>query len=147
MVSLFSASPSEVDPRIACVGVRMTTFAPTYCAIRPLRRGESIGPNDVEKRRAPESSQALLDPPIGMRARRAISSGSPLRSTDLEPVPLILAGDRVAATLERGRLRLVVSGRALEDAVAGESFRLHDPLMRRALRARALAPGQAVLEP
>ncbi len=125
----------------------MTAFASTYCAVHALSRGESIGSNDIEVRRAPRAPGAVLEPPIGMRARRAIASGTPLRSSDLEPVPQILAGDRVEATLERGGLRLVLAGRALEDAATGESFRLHDPLMRRALRARAQAPGKAVLEP
>jgi len=147
MVTLRTAGAGRGSRAVATVAVRLRAYAPACRARRSIARGEEIGPDDVELRRTELAPKLLARMPEGQRARRPIARGAALRSSDLEPIPQIRSGDRVEATLERGGLRLVLAGRALEDAAIGETFRIHDPRMRRALRARALAPGRAELEP
>jgi flagella basal body P-ring formation protein FlgA len=134
---------------VASVAVRLRAFAEVLCVTTEIPRGASISATNTAVRRAPLDAQALThlasDQPI--RARRRLAADTPLRRSDVEPVPAILAGEHVTAYLQRGGLRIALSGRALEDGIRGELFTLHDPATRRALRARALGPGRARLEP
>ncbi len=134
---------------VATVAVRLEAFANLLCATTDIAHGAPLATDNTAPRRTRLDPRGLPELPADkrFRARRRLVAGTLIRSCDIEPIPEILAGDRVSAYLERGGLRIAISGRALEDGVQGELFMIHDPATRRALRARVLGPGKARLEP
>lgn len=132
---------------LATIPVRVARFDSVLCAATALAKGSALGPDDVILARQERDARQLKALPNSMRTKRPLRRGETIRSTDIEPLPTIRAGETVHATLERGGLRLSLSARALEDAAAGELLRVHAPRLRRAVRARALGPGVARLEP
>jgi len=94
-------------------------------AVRPLRRSQVIGPEDIEVRpfaitRVGEAYFLHPDALIGKRLIRSIGAGLPISSEMIEVAPVILPGDRVTLVVETGGLRITTGGRAKEEGFLGK---------------------------
>jgi flagella basal body P-ring formation protein FlgA len=90
-----------------------------------IARGRMLDTTDVVTRRALvwgapiDSAPSLLASALGRSSRRVIREGEPIRDTDTEAPPVIVAGDSVTAEVVRDGVRLVVPGFALQNASLG----------------------------
>jgi flagellar basal body P-ring formation protein FlgA len=97
---------------------------PVVVAVRALRAGEPIGPEDVQVRRlrAERVRPGTADDPVavvGSRARRALAAGQPVPLSDLVPSTLLRQGTPVLLQYEVPGLSLTAQGRALQDGAMG----------------------------
>ena len=67
---------------------------------------------------------ALTTFPEGMRLRQPVTSGKVLTHADLEPIPLVLAGERVRLTAAAPGLSILVEGTARSTGGQGERVRV-----------------------
>lgn len=94
-------------------------------ATHAIARGRTLGEADVSVRRALvwgapiDSAPPLISSALGRSSRRVIREGEPIRDTDTEATPVIVAGDSVSAEVVRDGVRLVVPGFALQNASLG----------------------------
>lgn len=112
--------------------------AHVWVADRRIARGELISSSDLRREKrdvtrgrgklAREVSQLL-----GMRARRSISEGTPIRRDFVEAPPLVQRGETVRLRMVHGALRIEAKGVAREDGRAGQVIRVRTPESRREL--------------
>lgn len=88
---------------------------------------------------------ALTEWPEGMRLRAPVSAGHILTRADLEPIPLIQAGDRVRLTLLSGGLSIGTEATALNPGGLGDRIRLEIQPRQRPVQAVITGRGQATL--
>jgi flagella basal body P-ring formation protein FlgA len=89
---------------------------------------------------------AALDAQQSQRLRRAVRAGEPVLQGDLAGVPDVLAQQPVQLAVERGAVRIVVSGTALNDGVVGERISVRPQGSRVAVQARVVAPAEAMID-
>ena len=97
-------------------------------AIRPLARGEIVGPADVEY--VEMELQEPLDGWVvtgGFRAARHIPAGTVLTSRWVERVPDVERGASVPVAARVGSVVVVVAGVAAQDGFAGEGMEVVNP--------------------
>ncbi|NNL85028.1 MAG: flagellar basal body P-ring formation protein FlgA [Myxococcales bacterium] len=121
---------------------------PTAIAVaaREIARGEEIRREDLrlETRHASRALRgAAADPDrlVGLRARRRIARGAPIRSNWLEVIPVISKGDRVRLLYSVGDLIIESTGRAEEDAAHGETLRAVNLDSKKRIVGRVERPG------
>ncbi len=88
---------------------------------------------------------ALTAFPSGFRLRANVPSGHTLRLTDLEPIPLVNAGDRVRLTLRSGCLIISADATARGPAALGDKVRVELPT-RKWIQVVVTGPGEASAE-
>lgn len=86
---------------------------------------------------------ALTELPKECRLRVAVAPGHILTQSDLQPIPLINAGDMVRVELVCGPLTLATDALARSSGARGEKIRLELLSSRKHLQAVVTAPGQA----
>lgn len=98
---------------------------------RSARRGEVLGPEDVElaPSKAGARGRALNDvsDAVGKRLVRSLSAGMPLTAADLETPPAVAKGDLVRLVARVGSVTAVTAGKALEAGRLGEGIRVENP--------------------
>lgn len=124
--------------RRGVVTVQVETRAPLWVTRRPLRRGEEIQEEDLEKidgdQRSLRGARVLsAAESVGQRTRRAVRAGQPLRAHWVEDVPLVNRGKRVRLLFHAGALRIEAAGEAREDGRAGDHVRVRNLESRRDL--------------
>jgi flagella basal body P-ring formation protein FlgA len=126
VVFLISSRPSGKPVAHQWVTAEVEMIRSLVVSVRPLRRSQVIGPEDLEIRpvavtRAGENY--LFDPEalIGKRLTRAVGSGAPISLEMVEAAPIIRPGDRVTLVVETGGLRIATMGRAKEEGFLGRS--------------------------
>lgn len=85
--------------------------------------------------------------PEGQLTRRDLRVGELITPEHVTRPPIISAGDSVRLETRSGGVRATLQARAVQAAAVGELVRLRHPTQHRLLRARALGPGRARLEP
>jgi flagella basal body P-ring formation protein FlgA len=120
----------ELERRV--VTAEVTNAALGVVAARALSRGDvlreehlTLAPigNPLERR----SAVVDIEDAIGKRMRRNLQSGTPLRASWLEEVPLVKRGEPVRLSVSRGRLRIESTGIARQDGKAGQIVRVENP--------------------
>ena len=121
---------------------------PTAIAVaaREIARGEEIRREDLRLEtqhasRALRGAAADPDRIVGLRARRRIVRGAPIRSNWLEVIPVISKGDRVRLLYSVGDLVIESTGRAEEDAAHGETLRAVNLDSKKRIVGRVERPG------
>lgn len=118
-----------------------------------LRARESLG-----RKAVPDPSQleptpfegtpppgALTAFPDGMRLRQPVNAGKVLTRTDLEPIPLVQAGERVKLTAAAPGLTILAEGTARSTGGQGERVRVEVGGTRKLVQAVVSGPGEARL--
>jgi flagella basal body P-ring formation protein FlgA len=107
--------------------LRVGTAHAVPVVTRPLARGAVLAAADLGTDHAIEwgrptrlaDSVPATATLLGARLRRVVRAGEPLRTTDLEPAPVLHAGDSVVAEMERDGVRLTLPAVALRSAPIG----------------------------
>jgi flagella basal body P-ring formation protein FlgA len=89
---------------------------------------------------------ALSVLPEGYRLRQPVQAGRFITRADLEPIPLVVAGDRVKLTAVYESLSISTEGVARNSAALGERVRVELMGSRKLVQAQASGEGQVRLE-
>jgi flagella basal body P-ring formation protein FlgA len=108
---------------------RVSLVRRAVVARRTINQGATVASGDVavvDHRYASMDQLALHDggDVIGQRAKRLIPAGQSIGGEMLEAVPLVLRGQLVSVHSTVGGIRVVTSGKALEDGLRGEPVRV-----------------------
>lgn len=82
----------------------------------------------------------------GLRSTRALRAGQPVLRGEFEPLPEVIAGQRVEVELDDGAVRLRSSGIALADGRTGERLAVRLAHAREAVPARVVAEAKVVID-
>jgi len=88
-------------------------------------------------------SGALAALPAGFRLRGPVPPGHILTQADLEPVPVVLAGDQVRLEMVNGGLSIALETLARSNGALGEKVRLELPTSHKMFQAIVTGPDQA----
>lgn len=80
------------------------------------------------------------------RLRRPVRAGAPVLAADLEPLPAVTAQQAVAIAVERGPVRIVMPGVALQDGAMGEHIAVRTQSSHHAVQVRVVAKGQVIVD-
>ena len=86
---------------------------------------------------------ALAELPGGFRLRGPVAPGHILTQADLEPVPVILAGDQVRLEVVNGGLTIALETLARSNGAVGERVRLELPTTHKTFQAFVTGPDRA----
>ena len=147
-----SAAPSAASaasPAVARAGgetVEVLTYA------RSLAAGDIVQPEDVvwtpmQAHLAPSGAPRDAEAVIGLSARRALRAGAAVADRDLAAPQVIARNDMVKVSYESGGISLTLTGRATQDASAGDTVTITNLQSDRTIQAVAIAPGRAVAGP
>jgi flagella basal body P-ring formation protein FlgA len=118
---------------------------------RSIPKGGVLSPEDVTKKTLQGASLpagAVEDPSplLGMRAVRSLQAGTMLRAEQFKPEPILRKGQKVEIVLEKGGLRIVAPGEALEEGGAGQRIRVLNSSSRQVVMARVENAGAVRVE-
>jgi flagella basal body P-ring formation protein FlgA len=117
---------------------------------RDLQAGEVIRPADVVWSR---TAQPLPDAPrdlksvIGMAARRPLREGQAVSEHDVTLPQVIRRDDVISLVFSQDGVTLTLQARAMENAVAGQTFNAINPESKKIIQAVAVGPGEAMVGP
>lgn len=145
-----STAPSA--PSSASAAARPGETVEVLTFTRSLAAGDIVRPEDVawtevQAHRAPVGGPADAGEVIGLSARRALRSGTPVLTRDLAQPQVIARNDLVQVTYADQGLTLTITGRATRDAAIGEPVPVLNLQSGRTIEAVATAPGQALVGP
>ena len=86
---------------------------------------------------------ALDEFPPGYRLRSAVGAGHILVQQDIEPIPVVLAGETVRLEMVSGPLTIAMETTARSNGAVGEKVRLEMPTTHKSMQAEVVAPGEA----
>jgi flagella basal body P-ring formation protein FlgA len=136
----------------AASGVRAAGMVEALVYARSMTAGETVRPEDVTW--APVASHVVpADAPrdaeaaMGRTARKALRAGAAVSARDLASARVIAKDDTVSVAYRVGGLSLVMQGKALSAAAAGETVRVLNPVSKKIVEAVATGPGQAAVGP
>ena len=114
---------------------------------RDLRRGTPLTADDFrtvdrDAARIPRDVIRDVDEVVGLRAKNALRKDRPIRSTQVEGIPLVERGDRVQLVLRAGALQVNATGKAQEAGAFGEWIRVVNVDSKRELSGRVDAEGR-----
>lgn len=89
---------------------------------------------------------ALQSIPEGYHLRIPVIAGHVITRGDLQPIPVIKAGDSVRVRMVCGSLSVSLEATARSNAAEGEKVRLELPNGRKPMQALATGPGEALVE-
>lgn len=139
------------SPAGASFAVRVRAGAQDSVAVatRPVRSGETLGPNDVRLELQPRWGPPMRGRPLpapGWIARRALASGEVITASAAAPPVLVRAGQVVQLEWRRGSVTVGLEGTALNSAALGESVRVRPANGGGARTAVVAGPGRARLD-
>lgn len=124
---------------------------PVWLARKRLPPGATIQPGDLQQqKRCVHDAVHLANSeksPFGSRLRRQLRRGELLNQAWLRPAPMLQRGQHLRLYWRRGGIEIHSEAEALDDAMQGQSLRLRRVGGRKILRAKAVAPGIAELQP
>lgn len=109
---------------LALMALPAPLLAADLVAARTLPAGTMITASDLLSpgQEAPTSVQS--DPLIGLETRIAIYEGRPVTPNKLRKAVLVARNSIVRVVFQRGALRIVVDGRALDEGSLGDRIRV-----------------------
>lgn len=129
---------------------RISGFAlltlPVPVPTRRLLPGDIIRAEDVETIELPWQrvhAFAVLEPEdlIGKQTKRMLAQGRPIQHPSITPPILVSRGEQVKIHLQNGGLRLVTTGKAIDDAHMGQEVRVLNLSSNKTITAIAKADG------
>jgi flagella basal body P-ring formation protein FlgA len=136
----------DVPQRVVPLALRVRDRRPVVVATRSLRRGETIGPRDVELREPPPESvvdQPLraLESVIGSVASRGADAGEVIQRRAIRPPLAVRRRQPVRLVARAGGVEVVALGEPLQDGAVGDLVRVTCLASRRVLLGRVVASG------
>jgi flagella basal body P-ring formation protein FlgA len=109
----------------ATVRVEVEALSEMVVTTRQLERGEVVSPADVSLKKLDLSAAGgklcrSVDEVVGKRLKGTVKGNMPLRSDQVEKVPLVKSGQQVVILAESDLMRITTSGRAKGAGAAGE---------------------------
>lgn len=150
----FDAILTAVDGTTRSTGLRiMGTAVEQIDAVRLRRtvaRGEVITASDVvieriARNRMPSDTAVTTNETIGLAARRALTEGVFLRSSDLERPRVIARGDNVTIVFESDVLIVTAKGRAMDAGAVGDAIDVQNTTSKRIVQAIVAGPGKVLV--
>ena len=129
-------------------GARGAVEALTYT--RSIATGEVVGPEDLAWTKvvaAPQDAPRDAASVIGLAAKRPLRTGAAVAQRDVTAPLVIRKDDVVTVTYADAGVSLVLQGKALQAAAAGEAFSVLNPSSKKVLQAVAVGPAEAVIGP
>lgn len=118
------------EVRVGRAWVRLEIFRgrPVLVATRRLRRGDVIGPEDVEVRSGNDLGGAYVEPSqvVGKQLKRTLRAGAPIAPRDLKSVPVVDRGDMVRVIARVGGVVASTVGKSMETAGVGDLVRVEN---------------------
>jgi flagella basal body P-ring formation protein FlgA len=147
VLSAATAAPSESG---AASQPRRMVEALTYA--RSLNAGDMVGPQDltfakVARFAIPSDAPGEADRVIGKVARRPLRAGTAVSAQDVAAAQLIKRDDVVEIAYRDDGVNLVLQGRAMTSASAGEPVTVMNTASKKVFQAIAVGPDQAVVGP
>jgi flagella basal body P-ring formation protein FlgA len=134
----------------ARISGRAVVSVPVVAAVRTLRRGHTLSPEDLELRyvplgQVPGEAFVLPEELEGFAVRRSLPAGRPIRAQDVG-APLVVAKNAaVEIVYDRGGVTLLSMGRALDEGAVGDLVRVQASGQDRQVSAEIVAPGRVVI--
>ena len=150
VISTAAAAPTETSAAATPAPVRKMVEALIYA--RSLNTGEMVVAQDLTFGKV-ASFQVPPDSPddaarvIGKVARRPLRAGAAVSSQDVVAAQVIKRDDVVEIAYRDGGVNLVLQGRAMTAAAAGEPVTVMNPTSKKVFQAFAVGPDQAVVGP
>lgn len=121
---LVSDDPDQKYPPL-WINVRSEWVHPAVVAARFLRKNQIIGAEDLSQQtiRSDQPADYFINPNelIGKRVVQQERAGTPITREMVQNPPLFYQGERVTILVETGHLKIMASGKALEDGYQGKS--------------------------
>ncbi|HEV2560065.1 MAG TPA: flagellar basal body P-ring formation chaperone FlgA [Microvirga sp.] len=146
--ALVSISPTPGERRASArVNGSLVELVQVAVVNRAFVRGETVQASDINlERRAREAvpqdaegEEAVLP---GRIARRALSAGAVIRTSDLAKPELVARGDLVTVVYEIPGLVLTLRGRAEQAGAQGDVITVTNPQSKRTLQGQVVAAGR-----
>ncbi len=124
---------------------KLAVFADIVVAGKPLVRGQLLTSEDLELKRmeisrTPDSFFSVQDL-AGKRLKRNMRAGSVFRESHVEPMPIILQGQKVKMVLQNPSMILTATGLARKDGAAGDIIRVQNIHTSKIIICRVAGPG------
>ena len=144
-------SPTERRASLRVSGAAVETVE-IAVMVRSVERGETVKPTDVSLERRPRdtvSSDVAFESGSlsGRVARRALSTGSVVRSGDLMKAEIVARGEIVTVVYEIPGIALSLRAKALESGAAGDVISVAGSGSKKTLQATIVAPGKVSVLP
>jgi flagella basal body P-ring formation protein FlgA len=126
-------------------------FESAVCAARPLKKGEILKKEDLYLTRENVTrlqGQALtdMDKAVGLMAKHSVRQNTCLKEWMLEKAPVLDKGATVNILAQRGGLRVMVRGVALESGCPGEMVRVQNSMSHKSILARVIDSAHVMVE-
>ncbi|MCR9256855.1 MAG: flagellar basal body P-ring formation chaperone FlgA [Alphaproteobacteria bacterium] len=114
--------------------------------VRSVLPGDIIKTSDLgwmEKRAQQVIRTAVSDPAdiVGMKAKRALTPGTPILHSDIKPNMLVERRDLVTLVVNSPVMRLTAKGVATEPGALGDVIRIRNTVSNRVIEGRVIAAG------
>jgi flagella basal body P-ring formation protein FlgA len=118
---------------------RVSITRDVIVAASHLRRGLGMAPETVawSQRDLGTLYRGYLEDPTelkGMRLKRAVSAGTVINPSMLEPKPLVQRGDQVTLVVNAGSMEVSAAGEVMNEAAAGQLVRVRNLSSRRVVQ-------------
>ncbi|HEX8569922.1 MAG TPA: flagellar basal body P-ring formation chaperone FlgA [Caulobacteraceae bacterium] len=119
---------------------------------RSLNAGDTVRAEDltwapVGSHLVPGDAPRDAETAMGWTARKPLRAGAAVSARDLAAARVIAKDETVSVAYRMGGLNLVMQGKALSAAAAGDTVRILNPASKKIIEAVASGPGQAVVGP
>lgn len=124
---------------------KLTALANIVIAAKSIRRGQVLTAEHLTK--AVTDISKIADPAlhidnyIGLRAKRRLRAGTPLRAAYVEALPVVRKGQKVKMIVSSGSLLLTATGLAQNDGAKDQVIRVQNLSSRKIIFCRVSAPG------
>jgi flagella basal body P-ring formation protein FlgA len=144
------ASSQEASPTLGSLRFVMRALQPVWVASLPLRKGLSVGCDQLRQEwRVVHSGAPRWNGDCeglkALRVKRAIEAGDALLATDLAPLAAVSANEEANASVLVGAVRIDVRATVLADGQVGQEIPIRLVGQRGVLKARVQAPGEVVV--
>jgi flagella basal body P-ring formation protein FlgA len=118
-------------------------FGQVVCASRNIKRGETIGKEDLYMERKnvshlPPNVFTDADKAIGLMAKNNIKADTCLKEWMLKRSPTVVRGDLVTIIAESTGIKLTAPGRIMEKGYIGEMVRVQNAMSQKEIYAKVL---------
>ncbi len=133
------------------VRAEVEALADVVVATRPLERGELLAAGDVALQKRDMAGLAgricrSIDEVVGQRLKSGVRATTPLRSDNLEKIPLVKSGQLVTILLDQPSLRISTTGKAKQNGAEGELIAVQNLSSQKDISARVVSAGTVRVE-
>jgi len=138
----------RVDGRVVknmSVRGEIVAMAEVVVAARPLKRGQTLTPDSLKKgiidiSKTPDVGMTITDF-VGLRLKKSLRTGTPLRHSLVDVLPVVRRGERVKIIIQTGQMFLTATGLAHSDGKMDQIIRVQNVRSNKVLFCRVAAPG------